>query len=107
MRGIEDISYDRCKVFYSAYLGVMHKFHIPFSGKQGVNSITPENLNQYESRHRQKLGKEPIAITTHNTSLASQMTVDGKTDNRQLMATYNSRIYPRRIESLLLANCSS
>lgn len=51
IKGIEDISYHHCKVLYSVYIGVIHKFHIPFFGKHGVNLITPEKLNQYESRH--------------------------------------------------------
>ena len=68
----EELRHGRGKVVYSAYIGVIHNFLIPFFGKHGVDSITPEKLNQYEAWRRQKMGKEPAAstITTHNAALA-------------------------------------
>ena len=49
----EELSHGRGKVVYSAYIGVIHNFLIPFFGKHGVDSITPEKLNQYEAWRRQ------------------------------------------------------
>lgn len=68
----EELRHGRGKVVYSAYIGVIHNFLIPFFGKHGVDSITPEKLNQYGAWRRQKMGKEPAAstITTHNAALA-------------------------------------
>ena len=67
----EELIHGRGKVVYSAYIGVIHNFLIPFFGKYAVDSITPAKLNDYEAWRREKMGKEPAAstITTHNAAL--------------------------------------
>ena len=67
----DELIHGRGKVVYSAYIGVIHNFLIPFFGKYAVDSITPAKLNDYEAWRREKMGKEPAAstITTHNAAL--------------------------------------
>ena len=72
MAAMEDeLIHGRGKVVYSAYIGVIHNFLIPFFGKYAVDSITPAKLNDYEAWRREKMGKAPAAstVTTHNAAL--------------------------------------
>jgi integrase len=67
----EELIHGRGKVVYSAYIGVIHNFLIPFFGKYAVDSITPAKLNDYEAWRRDRMGKAPAAstVTTHNAAL--------------------------------------
>ena len=67
----EELIHGRGKVVYSAYIGVIHNFLIPFFGKYVVDSITPAKLNDYEAWRRDRMGKAPAAstVTTHNAAL--------------------------------------
>ena len=56
----DELIHGRGKVVYSAYIGVIHNFLIPFFGKYAVDSITPAKLNDYEAWRREKMGNSKM-----------------------------------------------